>query len=106
MSIGAFLTNCRLADGCLVDIGIAGRRIAAVGEGAVPTLSSSTPALDIGGPMAIAIRADTVVGGTQYSAKPSMPTLEWLSRLRTKQETWLSSGSAADRFATNVRCLS
>jgi hypothetical protein len=26
--------------------------------------------------VAIAIRADTVVGGTRYSAKPSMPTLE------------------------------
>ena len=29
--VDAFLTNCRLADGRLVDIGIAGGKIAAVG---------------------------------------------------------------------------
>jgi hypothetical protein len=33
--VDAFLTNCRLAYGRLVDIGIAGGTIAAVGEGAV-----------------------------------------------------------------------
>ena len=33
-TVDAFLTNCRLADGRLVDIGIAGGKIAAVGEGA------------------------------------------------------------------------
>ena len=45
----AFLTNCRLADGRLVDIGIADGKIAIVGEGAAPARSNSTPALDIGG---------------------------------------------------------
>ena len=34
MRVDEFLTNCRLADGRLVDIGIAGGKIAAVGEGA------------------------------------------------------------------------
>jgi hypothetical protein len=32
--VHVFLTNCRLADGRLVDIGIAGGKIAIVGEGA------------------------------------------------------------------------
>jgi hypothetical protein len=31
MPLDALLTNCRLADGRLVDIGIAGGRIAAIG---------------------------------------------------------------------------
>ena len=46
--VDAFLTNCRIADGRLVDIAIAGGKIAAVGEGAA-SLSNSAPALDIGG---------------------------------------------------------
>ena len=47
--LDAFLTNCRLADGRVVDIGIADGKIAIVGEGAVPASSNSAPALDIGG---------------------------------------------------------
>ena len=47
--LDAFLTNCRLADGRVVDIGIADGKIAIVGEGAAPTSSNSAPALDIGG---------------------------------------------------------
>ena len=35
-TVDAFLTNCRIADGRLVDIGIAGGKIALVGEGAAP----------------------------------------------------------------------
>ena len=38
----AFLTNCRLADRRLVDIGIADGKIAIVGEGAAPALSNSS----------------------------------------------------------------
>jgi hypothetical protein len=34
--LDAFLTNCRLADGRVVDIGIADGKIAIVGEGAAP----------------------------------------------------------------------
>jgi cytosine/adenosine deaminase-related metal-dependent hydrolase len=48
----AFLANCRLADGRLVDIGISGGKIAVVGEGAA-SLSNSAPTLDIGGDLAL-----------------------------------------------------
>jgi cytosine deaminase len=50
--VEAFLTNCLLADGRVVDIGIAGGRIAAVGEGAAP-LSNSAPVLDIRGDLVL-----------------------------------------------------
>jgi hypothetical protein len=36
MDLDALLTHCRLADGRLVDIGIAGGRIATIGEDAAP----------------------------------------------------------------------
>jgi hypothetical protein len=36
MMLDAFLTNCRLANGRVVDIGIADGKIAIVGEGAAP----------------------------------------------------------------------
>ena len=49
----AFLTNCRLADGRLVDIGIADGKIAIVGEGAASALSNSSPPLDIGGDLVL-----------------------------------------------------
>ena len=50
--VHAFLTNCRLADGRLVDIGITGGKIAVVGEGAAAS-SNSAPALDIGGDLVL-----------------------------------------------------
>jgi hypothetical protein len=40
----AFVTNCRLADGRLVDIGIADGKIEVVGEGAASALSNSAGA--------------------------------------------------------------
>jgi cytosine/creatinine deaminase len=49
MALDALLTHCRLADGRLVDIGIAGGRIATIGEDAAPSLSNCVPILDIGG---------------------------------------------------------
>jgi dihydroorotase-like cyclic amidohydrolase len=49
MALDALLTHCRLADGRLVDIGIAGGRIAAIGEDRAPFLSNRVPILDIGG---------------------------------------------------------
>src|ERR1700759_274244 len=52
MSVDAFLTNCRLADGRVVDIGIAGGEIASLGEGAA-ALSNSAPALDVGGDLVL-----------------------------------------------------
>jgi cytosine deaminase len=50
--VEAFLTNCRIADGRLVDIGIAGGKIVVVGEGAAAS-SNSAPALDIGGDLVL-----------------------------------------------------
>jgi hypothetical protein len=38
MDLDALLTHCRLANGRLVDIGIAGGRIAAIGEDTAPSL--------------------------------------------------------------------
>ncbi len=52
-TVDALLTNCRLANGRLVDIGIAGRHIATLGEGAGRTLSNSAPVLDIGGDLVL-----------------------------------------------------
>ena len=43
MDLDAPLTHCRLADGRLVDIGIAGRRIGTIGEGTAPSLSNHVP---------------------------------------------------------------
>ena len=51
--LDAFLTNCQLADGRVVDIGIADGKIAIVGEGAAPASSNSAPALDIGGDLVL-----------------------------------------------------
>ena len=50
--VDAFLANCRLADGRLIDIGISGGRIAVVGEGAA-SRSNSAPAQDIGGDLVL-----------------------------------------------------
>src|SRR5436305_7245785 len=50
--VDAFLTHCRLADGCLVDIGIAGGKIAVIGDGAAAS-SNSTPVLYIGGDLVL-----------------------------------------------------
>lgn len=50
--VDAFLTNCRVADGRLVDIGITGGKIAAVGRGAASS-SDSAPALDICGDLVL-----------------------------------------------------
>jgi len=53
MDLDALLTHCRLADGRRVDIGIAGGRIATIGEGAAPPLSNRVPILDIGGDLVL-----------------------------------------------------
>ena len=52
-TVDALLTNCRLADGRVADIGIAGRHIAIVGEGTARALSNSAPVLDIGGDLVL-----------------------------------------------------
>jgi cytosine/adenosine deaminase-related metal-dependent hydrolase len=53
LPLDALLTHCRLADGRLVDIGIAGGRIAAIGEDTAPPLSNRVPILDIGGDLVL-----------------------------------------------------
>ena len=52
-TVDALMTNCRLADGRLVDIGFTQGKIAIVGEGAAPALSNSVPALDIEGDLVL-----------------------------------------------------
>ena len=53
MALDALLTHCRLADGRLVDIGIAGGRIATIGEAAAPSLSNRVPILDVSGDLVL-----------------------------------------------------
>jgi cytosine/creatinine deaminase len=53
MDLDALLTHCRLADGRLVDIGIAGGRIAAIGEDTALSMSNRMPILDIGGDLVL-----------------------------------------------------
>src|SRR6266481_3642673 len=53
MDLDALLTHCRLADGRLVDIGIAGGHIATIGEDTAPSLSNRVPILDIGGDLVL-----------------------------------------------------
>jgi hypothetical protein len=71
--VDAFLANCRLADGRLVDIGISGGTIAEVGEDAA-LLSNSAPALDMGGDLAL----PGIVDGHMHLDK-TLIGLPWLS---------------------------
>src|ERR1700693_663785 len=71
--LDSLLTNCRLADGRLVDIGIAGGRIATVGDGAAPTNSNSIPVLDIGGDLVL----PGLVDGHMHLDK-TMTGLRWV----------------------------
>src|ERR1700676_1350523 len=86
-TIDAFLTNCRLADGRLVDIGIADGKIAIVGEGAAPALSNSAPALDIGGDLVLPrlvdghMHLDKTLAGVPWMGHAAGPTR--MSRLET-----------------------
>jgi cytosine/adenosine deaminase-related metal-dependent hydrolase len=83
--VDAFLANCRLADGRLVDIGISGGKIAVVGEGA--TLSNSAAALDIGGDLALPglvdghMHLDKTLTGLPWIGHAAGPTR--MSRIET-----------------------
>ena len=83
----AFLTNCRLADRRLVDIGIADGKIAIVGEGAAPALSNSAPALDIGGDLVLPglvdghMHLDKTLTGLPWMGHAAGPTR--MSRIET-----------------------
>src|SRR5438067_6925267 len=82
----AFLANCRLADGRLVDIGISGGKIAVVGEGAA-ALSNRAPALDIGGNLALPglvdghMHLDKTLTGLPWMGHAAGPTR--MSRIET-----------------------
>jgi len=84
--VHAFLTNCRLADGRLVDIGIAGGKIVVVGEGAAAS-SNSAPALDIGGDLVLPglvdghMHLDKTLTGLPWMGHAAGPTR--MSRVET-----------------------
>lgn len=84
--VDAFLVNCRLADGRLVDIGISAGKIAAVGEDAA-ALSNSAPALDIGGDLALPglvdghLHLDKTLTGMPWMGHSAGPTR--MSRIET-----------------------
>ena len=86
-TVDAFLINCRLADGHLVDIGIADGKIAIVGEGASPALSNSVPALDIGGDLVLPglvdghMHLDKTLTGLPWMGHAAGPTR--MSRIET-----------------------
>jgi len=63
--LDAFLTNCRLADGRVVDIGIADGKIAIVGEGAAPASSKS--------PTSRTIRSATAAPSAAALPMPTRP---------------------------------
>ena len=84
--VDAFLTNCRLADGRLVDIGIAGGKIAAVGEGAAAS-SNSAPGFDIAGDLVLPglvdghMHLDKTLTGLPWMGHAAGPTR--MSRIET-----------------------
>jgi cytosine/creatinine deaminase len=86
-TLDSLLTNCRLADGRLVDIGIAGGHIATVGEGAAPVLPNSVPMLDIGGDLVLPglvdghMHLDKTLTGLPWMDHAAGPTR--LSRIET-----------------------
>jgi len=76
MALDALLTHCRLADGRLVDVGIAGGRIATIGEDNAPSLSNRVPILDIGGDLVL----PGLVDGHMHLDKTLMG-LPWLPHM-------------------------
>ena len=87
--VDAFLTNCRLADGRLVDIGIASGKIVTVGEGAAAALNS-TSALDIGGDLVLPglvdghMHLDKTLTGLPWMGHAAGPTR--MSRIETDKK--------------------
>jgi cytosine deaminase len=85
-TLDALLSHCRLADGRLVDIGIAGGRIIALGDVA-PSLSNSIPTLDIGGDLVLPglvdghMHLDKTLMGLPWMGHAAGPTR--MSRIET-----------------------
>src|SRR3954469_23547509 len=100
--VDAFLTNCRLADGRLVDIGIACGTIAAVGEGAA-SRSNSAPALDMRGHLVLPglvdghMHLDKTLTGLPWMGHAAGPTR--MSRIET-DKTILPAFAGVDRRAS------
>jgi cytosine/adenosine deaminase-related metal-dependent hydrolase len=92
MALDALLTHCRLADGRLVDIGIAGGRIATIGEGTAPSLSNRVPVLDIGGDLVLL----GLVDGHMHLDK-TMMGLPWMPHM--------AGPSRMSRIETDKRAL-
>jgi cytosine/adenosine deaminase-related metal-dependent hydrolase len=89
-NVDAILTNCRLADGSLVDIGLEGGRIAAIGAGVATPLSNSAPALDIGGDLVLPglvdghMHLDKTLTGLPWIGHAAGPTR--MSRIETDKK--------------------
>lgn len=89
-SIDAFLRNCRLADGRLVDIGVTGGRIAAIGEDLAPALSDSASTLDISGDLVLPglvdghMHLDKTLTGLPWMGHTAGPTR--MSRIETDKK--------------------
>ena len=86
-TLDAFLTNCRLADGRVVYIGIANGKIEIVGEGAAPASSNSASALEIGGNLVLPglvdghMHLDKTLTGLPWMGHAAGPTR--MSRIET-----------------------
>jgi len=95
-TVDVFLTNCRLADSRLVDIGVADGKITIVGEGAAKALSNSAPALDIGGDLVL----PGLVDGHMHLDK-TLTGLPFLHRFPLKVHSILTDNGSefTDRFA-------
>ena len=95
--VHAFLTNCRLADGRVVDIGIAGGKIVIVGEGAAAS-SNSAPALDIGGDLILPglvdghMHLDKTLAGLPWMGHAAGPTR--MSRIEQVENAWAAHDTA------------
>jgi len=89
MALDALLTHCRLADGRLVEIGIAGGRIAMPGEDTAPSLSNRVPILDIGGDLVLPglvdghMHLDKTLMGLPWMPHMAGPTR--MSRIETEK---------------------
>src|SRR6266851_5257440 len=92
MDLDALLTHCRLADGRLVDIGIAGGRIATIGEGAAPI-----PGL-VDGHMHL----DKTLMGLPWMPHAAGPTR--MSRIETDNRKAASCAAPASSTCSTRRC--
>jgi cytosine deaminase len=90
MGFDAYLTNCRLADGRLVDIGIEAGRIVALGDSASQYRSNTVPTLDIGGDLMLPglvdghMHLDKTLMGMPWMPHAAGPTR--MSRIETDKQ--------------------